>query len=610
MKRLISLVLCLILVASLAAISASANNEVTVTCHTPTNDGVDLVSVAYLDYGSEFYPSAPRTLKLNDGRVFGGWYKDTDYTIRYSKGRVYSSFDLYARYVEEDEIVVFAWFLDGLDIAPAGSATYVAGDVANYPPEPAREGMVFMGWYADSKYTRLYDFSDPLEKNTFVYARFAEEDDIVYIGYYLEPDDEFPVGSGMYVRGDYPVQPASPDQEGKTFLGWYADKYFYQEFDFTQPVYSDENIYARLVPDEDLVYLGIYRFYGSEEPVAHAMYERGDYPSQPAEPGEEGKVFIGWYTDWNFTELFDFNKPLTENTGVYARLVDEQDVVKVNYHLGSGQNDLYLTQTYAKGDTPFEPDDPDPDYDNDKFFYGWYADKNLTVPFDFSKSITKDTDVYAKYVGGNETYNVFIYLTADATEALAGYSRAKGRPYYKPADRGEEGYVFEGWFTDRALTIPADYESPCYNDVHLYPKLVKEPDNHTKLRYVAARPTAIADGVQEHLECEVCGKWFTYNTPAQTEIIDHEELVIDALGPYVCGDTDGDNDVSVLDATSIQRRLASLNNEGTFCRGASDTDGDGILTILDATDIQRHLADLPTAGQMIGQTIRRQQNVQ
>ena len=41
-----------------------------------------------------------------------------------------------------------------------------------------------------------------------------------------------------------------------------------------------------------------------------------------------------------------------------------------------------------------------------------------------------------------------------------------------------------------------------------------------------------------------------------------------------------------------------------------DADGDGSLTIVDATAIQRHLADLPTAGHMIGQTIRRQQNVQ
>lgn len=62
---------------------------------------------------------------------------------------------------------------------------------------------------------------------------------------------------------------------------------------------------------------------------------------------------------------------------------------------------------------------------------------------------------------------------------------------------------------------------------------------------------------------------------------------------YMIGDADGDNAVSVLDATVIQRVVASID-VADFNESAADADGDGAVNILDATAIQRNLADLPT----------------
>ena len=61
--------------------------------------------------------------------------------------------------------------------------------------------------------------------------------------------------------------------------------------------------------------------------------------------------------------------------------------------------------------------------------------------------------------------------------------------------------------------------------------------------------------------------------------------------PVLLGDADGDGDVTVLDATAIQRQLAELQNE-TFCEEAADVDRDGEVTVFDATYIQRWLAEL------------------
>ena len=65
--------------------------------------------------------------------------------------------------------------------------------------------------------------------------------------------------------------------------------------------------------------------------------------------------------------------------------------------------------------------------------------------------------------------------------------------------------------------------------------------------------------------------------------------------PDVIGDVDGDGCVTIMDATTIQRRLAGLKISKWLSKLA-DFDGDGEITILDATFIQRRLADLPTIG--------------
>lgn len=67
-------------------------------------------------------------------------------------------------------------------------------------------------------------------------------------------------------------------------------------------------------------------------------------------------------------------------------------------------------------------------------------------------------------------------------------------------------------------------------------------------------------------------------------------LPVSAAESYIRGDADGDGEVTILDATAIQRRIADFAT-ASFDEKAADVDGDG-LNIIDATSIQRFLADL------------------
>ena len=61
---------------------------------------------------------------------------------------------------------------------------------------------------------------------------------------------------------------------------------------------------------------------------------------------------------------------------------------------------------------------------------------------------------------------------------------------------------------------------------------------------------------------------------------------------YLIGDADRDGEITILDATRIQRRLAGLAPSDRLADYLSDVDGDRSLSILDATCIQRRLASI------------------
>ena len=63
-----------------------------------------------------------------------------------------------------------------------------------------------------------------------------------------------------------------------------------------------------------------------------------------------------------------------------------------------------------------------------------------------------------------------------------------------------------------------------------------------------------------------------------------------AAATYILGDADTDGVVTVLDATAIQRKLASIPT--AFSKEAADADRDGVTAIIDATYIQRWLAKI------------------
>ena len=72
-------------------------------------------------------------------------------------------------------------------------------------------------------------------------------------------------------------------------------------------------------------------------------------------------------------------------------------------------------------------------------------------------------------------------------------------------------------------------------------------------------------------------------------------------GDVLIGDTDQDGTISVLDATAIQKYLASLKVLFGKGKRAADSDQDGVISVIDATKIQKHLANIKDNNNYVGQ---------
>ena len=95
---------------------------------------------------------------------------------------------------------------------------------------------------------------------------------------------------------------------------------------------------------------------------------------------------------------------------------------------------------------------------------------------------------------------------------------------------------------------------------------------------------------------------FTISEPGThivSAVVEGKRLVTPVLiakvnAPFILGDADSDGEVTIMDATRIQRFIAELIGEDDIDMKVSDADKDGIVTVLDATHIQRFIAEIIT----------------
>lgn len=237
-----------------------------------------------------------------------------------------------------------------------------------------------------------------------------------------------------------------PTKENYTFAGWYNGD---EKFDFTTVPTGDVTLTAKWTAND--YYVSFVTEHG-DPPTSQNVKYNGT-ANDPGKLSAEGYTFDDWYTDDTYSTKFDFTKPITSNTTVYAKwTANDYEVSFITEHSDApaSQNVPYNKTATNPGELTAEG----------YTFIGWYTDNTHdSKKFDFSTPITGDTKVYAKWeknapvlpdtyalnVSGAFVYVDGVDVTAPAGDTTLQLEKDASVRLVADPDRMPSGMVFDRW---------------------------------------------------------------------------------------------------------------------------------------------------------------------
>ena len=257
-------------------------------------------------------------------------------------------------------------------------------------------------------------------------------------------------------RGEKFTEPAKPPKENHTFAGWYNGD---EKFDFDADTTNAPNV-LELVAKWDINQYTV-KFVSEHGSFADQTIEHGKTikTDELTIPKVDGYTFDGWYTDETYTKEFDFTKPITSNTTVYAKWT---------------ANDYYVSFVTEHGDPPTSQNvkyngtanDPGKLSEDGYTFIGWYTDDTYDTEFDFTQPITGNTTVYAKWTANDYEVRFITEHGKTPTSQNVPYNKTATNPGKLTA----EGYTFIGWYTDDTYDTEFDFTQPIKSNTKVYAK--------------------------------------------------------------------------------------------------------------------------------------------
>lgn len=208
-------------------------------------------------------------------------------------------------------------------------------------------------------------------------------------------------------------RPADPYVMGVRFDGWYQEASCENKFDFSTPIKQKTYIYAKWTQQCKITF----DMNGHGTPI-DPKYAWVDETIDSPTPTDPDYVFMGWYADKNYQNLFDFSKPVGKDLTLYAQWALK---ITITYDAGGatkGPNWIdSVTVPFSKtiSGTVAKPDasvvSPQPGYE----FVGFEIDGTLykagqsysyQVGYNFTvKYVWKNVTKYKITVTGGKAYS-------------------------------------------------------------------------------------------------------------------------------------------------------------------------------------------------------------
>ena len=424
-------------------------------------------------------------LPTKPGYVFAGWfYDDTTFEVEYNFATpVMFDVKLYAKWVlpkdaEEQTHNVTFDPNGGTPTAIQKQVVKNGGYIDRTAVEtPTREGYTFIGWFYNNSLKDQINWEEPIYQETSLIAMWAKGEDVEMHTVTWHSNGGFMISGPSQVEdGKCVEKPTNPTRTGYTFGGWYTDESCTTPYDFTTPVTTDLDLYAKWTPkaDQQTYEVKFDSRGGTEASPNPQTVKQGDKVVKPAPDPTitNGKTFDGWFTDPDCTTEWDFNAPVTGNMTLYAKWKDASQEVThtLTFKANGGTLDgggSTASFEVASGETfqqYLDAQDPsatfeDPTRDGYKFC-GWWVSFEQGQAFDFDTVINSNLVVYANWVkveDGQEvkTYNVYFEMNGGTPRTPTQVRPLNNKVFEPNPEPTRPGYTFEGWYTKQG---DPDYE--------------------------------------------------------------------------------------------------------------------------------------------------------
>ena len=243
-------------------------------------------------------------------------------------------------------------------------------------------------------------------------------------------------------HGNAVARPADPTKDKYTFIGWYADPKFTEEYDFATVLEADKTIYAKF----ELTSTPIGDIYVRYDVLHIKQLPDGTYDLANAEvehlSAKKDTTVTAVAKNYSATHHF-FNSKLGTLTGtaiqpymgvdgkpVYTILSVYYDLDFHTLTFDTMGGSKIAPETVRHGLTVAKPKDP---VNGGYTFDGWYTDKTFRHRYDFSTPLTEDITIYAKWFlivlpGVTVKKNTPKLNTADHFAYVQGYPDGTVKP--------------------------------------------------------------------------------------------------------------------------------------------------------------------------------------
>lgn len=423
--------------------------------------------VSELEPGACVLPTGEKT-----GYDFDGWYeakKDIGTAShKLNALSIAKKWELYGRYTAKTDVSYTVKYLregDNKVLAPEKvvtdqtfdtEVTEQAADVVGYTPDAPSKTMIL------DEYNKVLTFS--YSANTYDYT--------------VRHIKQLPDGS--YDEANAEVETLSGKFEALAAVTAkdYGEHYPTNDADTKQNIKIEEGLTIDVKYDLDEHTLTFETNGGSA--INPVTVRHGNAVARPADPTKDKYTFIGWYADPEFTEEYDFATVLEADKTIYAK-----------FELTSTP----IGDIYVRYDVLHIKQLPDGTYDlanaevehlsakKDSTVTAVIKDYRATHHVNVNRTLSKLTDTAIQAhpgADGKPVYTIltvyydldFHTLTFDTMggSKIAPETVRHGLTVAKPKDPVNGGYIFDGWYTDKAFRHRYDFSTPLTEDITIYAK--------------------------------------------------------------------------------------------------------------------------------------------